>query len=203
MARSAQIVAIVLSCTVLFFVLVNYLHLRRQWTQEKFQTSLQKEFAQLSPLAMKELNAAGQELLPVYAREGQKQLNILMPEIAIAMRRELDNFCGDVIANTHTHLAESQDRVIAQTAKSVFAEYPDLKDPVKRQELHAHFEKETTRAVQASVLEFERLFSNDIETLKASLLKFDLKDGNESNVELQKKFLRLWLQLLDEEIKEI
>lgn len=201
--RAAQTVAAVLGCTILFFVLVNFVHFRSHWTEENLKRSLEKEFTELSPLALKELHAAGKELLPVYVREGQKQVELLMPEIARIMHRELDKFCEDVLLGTHAQLAETQKSILALTQQSLFEQFPELKDPNRRKELEQNFEKITQKAVQSALLEFDQLFTSDVENVKAALLKFDLKDSPESTVDLQKNFLRLWLQLLDEEIKEL
>ncbi len=201
--RAAQAVAAVLGCTVLFFILVNFVHLRSHWTEENLKRSLEKELTELSPLAIKELNAAGKELLPVYAQEGQKQVQLLMPEIARVMRRELDKFCEEMLLHTHAQLAESHKGILANTEKSLFEQFPELKNSATRKKMEQNFEKITQKAVQSALVEFDRLFTSDIENVKSALLKFDLKDSSESTVDLQKNFLRLWLQLLDEEIKEL
>jgi hypothetical protein len=57
--------------------------------------------------------------------------------------------------------------------------------------------------LKKTLVDFEKLFSRDVEQLQTTVFKFNVSDGDEETVELQKKFLHLWLQLLDQEIMKI
>ncbi len=203
MVRTTRIILLVLSFSILFFVLLNYFHFRFQWTKEKFKYSLEQEMRELSPVAMKELSAMGKDLLPVYAEEGKKQIHESMPEISQILDRELDRLSTDILENADHRLREMEESVLSRTEEVLLESYPGLKESAKRKELERRFHKETHDAVVSAVQEFDKLFSKDIEESRALLLKFDIKDTDESQVDLQKKFIRLWLQLLDLEIKEL
>jgi hypothetical protein len=186
-----------------FFVLFNYLHFRFNWTKEKFKTSLEQEMKELSPVAFKELSALGKELLPVYAEHGKKQFSLLMPEISNVLQEELTQLCNEILAGTHHRLELAEERVIEKTEQELFKNYPDLNDVVKREELEARFRKEAEKAALDTIHEFDKLFSRDIDESKSLLLKFDVRDTEETRLDLQKKFFRLWLRLLDLEITEL
>ncbi len=53
------------------------------------------------------------------------------------------------------------------------------------------------------LLDFDASFSVDLSRLEEAVFHFDLSDGDEQTVDLQKKFMHLWLQILDQEIMEL
>ena len=81
--------------------------------------------------------------------------------------------------------------------------YPELNDPAKQAQLEKRLHSVCDNALESSLLEFDRMFSKDVGRLQDTILTFELKDGEDSTVDLQKKFLRLWLKLLDQEIMKI
>jgi hypothetical protein len=201
--RAANIVSLLLGCIIFFFAVFNFIHFRSDWTDENFRSSVEKELKELSPLALRELNALGRELLPVYANETKEQFTLLLPQISGTVEKELDALCAEVLSRTHRRLEECEERVLSRTEEVIFESYPALRDAGKREELAQRFKRVTDTAVLSVMQEFDRLFSKDIADVRAMLLKFDLKDSGESTVDLQKNFLRLWLRLLDQEIQEL
>ena len=65
------------------------------------------------------------------------------------------------------------------------------------------FQGITEEALATAISQFEKRFSGDVENLRKSVLKLDVSDTGEPDVELQKKFIHLWLKLLDQEIMEL
>ncbi len=201
--RTARTVSIVLSGTILFFVAVNFAHLRSSLTEENFKVSIENEMREFSPFALHEVSGLAEALLPVYAQESQKQLAAMLPEIAATVEREIDLLCNDVLSTTQTRLQQSQDRIVAKTQEATFAAYPSLKDEAERTKLERRLREITDRAALRSITEFDRLFSKDVDEVRRMLLEFDVSDTNETAFDLRKKFLRLTLQLLDQEIEEL
>lgn len=198
--RAAKFVSLLLGCTVICFIFLNYLHFRLNWTEENFRHSLEQELKEFSPYAMREIDAMGHDLLPVYAEESRRQLMELMPEISRTVQQEMDELSNDLLKRIDSRLQKTQENVLASTEMVLFENYPDLRGPAERERLGQVFRASTEDAVLAAVTDFNSRFSKDLDEVKKTLFKFDVKDPNEDTVELQKKFLRLWLRLLDQEI---
>lgn len=58
-------------------------------------------------------------------------------------------------------------------------------------------------SLQKALDDFNVLFVKDMQQVQHALMQFDLPASDIPTVELQKKFLRLWLQLLDQEIMQL
>jgi hypothetical protein len=202
-SRSAMGVTSALALTISVFLLANYFNLRSAWTREKFQQSLAEELGELSPKAAEEARLLGRALLPVYATEGRKQLQELAPEISSRSEEELLRLNNDLLATVHDKLLASQRRLLQAAEKMVFDSYPGLRDPAARAELEQRLRSVTEDAIEQALVDFDRRFSEQVRSLQEAILKFDVADGDESVVDLQKRFIHIWLQLLDQEIMEL
>ncbi len=202
-ARTSLGIGMAIIVVIIGFLAMNFAHLRSAMTQEKFARSLSKEISELSPTALREIHQLGQDLLPVFASELKKQVEAAWPEVAIKLDLELRDLGGNLLADTHHILSESEGRVLASVESSMFECYPQLNDPVHRQDLerriHGICEVATTRSLEV----FDDLFSRDIARMQESLARFDLTDTHETPDDLHKKFIHLWLQLLDQEVMEL
>ena len=79
----------------------------------------------------------------------------------------------------------------------------ELADPAKQQDLERRLHAVCDETLEKSRRDFEALFVQDVSRLQQEVLKFDVSDTHETTVDLQKKFLHIWLQLLDQEIMKI
>lgn len=201
--RAARLVAVGLAATMIVFVFIIFFTIRQQWTEENFRTSLAKEVGELSPTAAREIGEVGRAVLPVYAEEAREQITALLPTIASHLEEQLDALAADVLSTTHGHFSGAQERVLAQCEKDLLENHPALLDPKQRADIQKRFHAITEKAVISAAAEFHELFARDIERVRVRLLEFDLGDTEETTVDLQKRFLRLWLQLLDEEIAQL
>lgn len=202
-SRSARMVTVLLIAVVGFFLVLNYLHLRSEWTEEKFSQSLELGWRELQPTAMAELRSLAGEVLPVYADEAQRQLQARLPELSTKIRGEIDQLSAEVLQQTDRKLAETERRVIDRTEQEILASFPGLADSAQKEELARRLHDLTEEATLAAITEFDTLFRRDVESVKTSLLNFDLRDTDESLVDLHKKAIRLWLRLLEEEINAL
>jgi hypothetical protein len=201
--RAARIVSVGLAATIVIFVCINFFSIRGQWTEENLRSSLAKEVRELSPTAAREIGNVGRAILPVYAEEVSEQVTALLPTITKRLEQEIDALTMDVLTTTERQFSAAQERVLAQCEKEILENHPILLDPKRRAELQERFHAITEEAVITTAAEFHTLFSRDIERVQERLLDFDLADTDETTVDLQKRFLRLWLQLLDEEIAQL
>ena len=201
--RTVIWITVALGVTIFGFLLANYMTLSSLWTREKFRQSLEREMTELSPAAVRELNTLGRELLPVYAEEGRKQLMEMGPELARRFEEQLDQLTEELLQSVHQQLKRTEENVLVRTEEIVFKSFPSLHDAEKRELLERRFHWLAEQAVAEAIASFENLVSKDVDNVKETLLKFDVSDGDESTVDLQKKFIHLWLKLLDQEIMEL
>jgi len=202
--RSSQAtlaIAISLSLVVVAFVIANFVNLSSEWTQEKFSVSLEKELHELQPKAQQELEKLSNEVLPIYMEEGKKQIEKSGPEMAARFEAELDLLCRDVTSGVSNRLEDSQKTVLADVEKAISKNFPDLGEDVKSQILEKRFRGITQKSLANAMNKFDAKFGAHVEDFEKNLLTFDVstQDG-ENSVDLQKKFLSLWLDLLKEEI---
>ena len=202
-ARHLSIVTFVLVALIVGFVLINFFNFRSAYTEEKFSRSLQAEMQELTPLAMRELKVLGKTVLPVYAKQMRTQLADMGPEIAKRFESELDQLGTTIVADVHTSLGAAQERVLASTEQTVFESYPDLNDKTKREALALKLHAATDEPVTKVIGKFVDRFGKHVAKAQEAVLRFDVSDSHETPADLQKKFIHLWIQLLDQEIMEL
>lgn len=195
--------AAVLASVVLVFIVINYVRVRQELTPEKLSRSLEQEIHEIGPSALREMNLLGQQLLPVYAAEWRKQLEASWPEISCRLQDEFGKLADTLGERTHATLAATEDRLLSRLSEVVARDFPDLASPQKRAEIEARVHAACDDALEKALLDFDGLFAKDVGRLQEAIFDFDVSDGNESKVDLQKRFLHLWLQLLDQEIMKI
>lgn len=189
--------------TILLFILVNYLTLSSSWAKEKLAAGFQQEFAELGPAALDHVHQLGSELLPLYAREGRRQLAELAPAITAELAQQVDLAQGELLAASHRQLEASKARILALLCREIFGrEVGSLADEEEKRLLE-RFQLVSQKALAEAVTTIEQRFSRDLEAVRNALLRLDISDTAESPADLQKKFLRLWLQALDQELEEL
>jgi hypothetical protein len=202
-ARANLAVAGSLGLVIVAFVIANFVNLRSEWTREKFSASFEQELAEIRPKAEQELRKLGEDVLPVFVEAGKAQIAALGPQMAQRFEGEIDRLCKDLTAGVHGRLESSQRRVLEGVERAIAENFPDLRDEVKTEVLHHRLRDVTERSVASTIGEFDRKFGADVEKFQKALFAFDVSDTGEAPVDLQKKFLRLWLQILDQEIMEL
>ena len=100
-------------------------------------------------------------------------------------------------------LIESEQRVRDRMASVVMANFPSLDDERQLAALHDNLRRTTDRAVTEAIVECDQRFASDAEALQDDVVAFDVSDTDEPTVELQKRFMRSWLHLLDREIERL
>ncbi|MGQ9589670.1 MAG: hypothetical protein ACUVYA_05165 [Planctomycetota bacterium] len=203
LAKTSLAVAAAISAIVVGFLAVNFVRLRREFTSEKLSKSLEKELSEFAPTALRELSILGRDLLPAYVEAWDKQFRAAWPEISAKLDQELVRLGKNLKTRVHEALLGIEERSLEGVRRAVSKHYPSLSDPSRQAEIAERLHAYCDQALEQSLLDFDRMFSKDVSRLQDAILTFDVKDGEESTVDLQKKFLRLWLQLLDQEIMRI
>ena len=63
--------------------------------------------------------------------------------------------------------------------------------------------KSSEDTVSHALVSFDRRFAGEVSELQDIVMSFDVSDTDEPTVDLQKRFLRCWLHLLDKEIEKL
>jgi hypothetical protein len=205
--RRATIITISLAAAIglviVGFLLVNFIYFKSEWTEEKFAKSLQTELEVLNPVVLEQLRTMGKNLMPVYAEEARRQLPGMAPRFSKELSRQLEQFSYDFQADTVARFDKTEERIRAQTHEIVFAAYPGLRSEAEQEKLNRSFETITHDAVAGAIEHFQTRFSKDTDEMQSVILDFKPQPTEEDTVDLQKKFIHLWLQLLDEEIMRL
>ena len=202
-SRALGAVSVASLLIVATFGLAIYLHARQEWTEDKLTASLQQEMEELNPTAMAEAQALGEHLLPIYAAESRKQLRQMAPEISRRLGRQMKLLSRELRADLHAKIASSEESIRQQTSQALFEAYPDLQDRAERERLTKSFRATTEDAVTRAVTDFDQEFSKDLQDLEQTILAFNKTESKDSTLELQKRFLHLWLELIDMEIMKL
>jgi len=185
---------------VIAFVSVNYNYISEELSPSNFEAGLQKQVERLSPVAMEQAIRLGETLLPVYAREAQSQLADRMPEIERKLAHETAMFAQELRQQTMSKLSASEQRVREATEISLSHAYPELDSPEAKAEFVMKFEAMTQDALADALVEFDKRFRGEVDELMEMIARSDLGYTDEPTHELQKRFLHLWLVLIDEEL---
>ena len=139
----------------------------------------------------------------IYAAEGKSQLKRMGPEISRRLNRQLDLLGQELNMGVHAQLTVAENRIKAHTLEALFAAYPELRDSAEQRMLTASFQTIAESAVVDAVSGFDRKFSDDIDALAETIFEFNEEESEETTVDLQKKFIHLWLQMIDAEIMKL
>lgn len=202
---SFTVISVAIGIGIIIFgaLLANFLYFQSEWTDEKFAASVQAELEVLKPDVSDSIRRLGEKLAPVYVAEARRQLPNVAPAFSRELAKQFDRLSADFQADTYGRLQKTEDRIRDRSSQVVFASYPGLAADAERQKLTNSFRKITDQAVTGAIQEFQMRFSRDSERLQQTILAFSEADPSETTVDLQKKFIRMWLQLLDEEIMKL
>ena len=202
-SRAATCVTLILCLTLAAFVMVNYLNLKSSWGSADVSQSVEQAFAEISPAVQTELRELSQKLLPVYSHEARQQLLAFGPQVAVQLRQECDLLGRDVANLANDELGSLRTRVSTRSQQIVMDAYPSLARSDERQQIESEVEAIISNALLDSFVSFQERFVKDVKDVEQCLLKFDISDSGEDTVDLQKKFIHLWLRVLDQELSEI
>ena len=116
------------------------------------------------------------------------------------MVEELDRFVLDVVANTKNRVTDSEERIRALTLQAVNEVYPELDTPEEKAAFVQTVSDTAIAALHSRMKEFQERVSMDTGRLRESIVNFQVNDEGMSTIELQKRFLHLWLMIIDEEL---
>lgn len=196
-------IACVIIAVVGGFLAFNLRYFQRELSEDKLSASMQRELDTLNELAVTELEQLGSHLLPVYADEGRRQFEVMAPEISSMLASQVESFGVDLQSDVRGLLIDSEERLRANTSELLLAEFPAMGDPRQQAALYENLRRTTERAVAGAITDFDERFSADVQALEVVVANFDVSDSDEPTVELQKRFVRSWLHLLDEEIEKL
>lgn len=185
------------------FLVTNWLHFRREFTREKVTECLSTEIAAMSPLALQEIERLGRDLLPVYAAAFHREVDAAWPELAERLVAESTELGSGLLETTHGALRQTEARVLAGVEQQLLEAYPFLGDAVDRETLTREIAAVCEEELGGVLTEFDSLYSPSLERLQTSLCAHEIDVPGESAIEIKKRFLHLWLQLLDLEVMEL
>jgi hypothetical protein len=196
-------VALAIVVIVLGFAWSGYTQFKEALTADKLAIGLQREMNELNPSATRELQQLGRALLPVYTAETRRQFDSLAPEIGRRLGEQLQLIGTDLHKDIHDRLNDLEDDLQQQTERAILDCYPSLANDEQRARVDTAFEAITESAVVGAITDFDQRFAKDVDHVRDCLAKFTIAESTEPSVELQKRFISLWLQMLDQEIQKL
>ncbi len=201
--RTSLVIGTAMATVIVGFLLVNYFNFRAEFTPEKLKASIEQELKEVSQAALREFGQLGQELLPVYAEEWKKQFQAAWPTIKQNVANEITLLADHATTRIDRRLTESERRVLDKSRALLAEHYPQLNDPKTQDAVTRRIHEICDGSLQQALDDFNVLFAKDMQRVQDAIVLFDYPDSHVPTTELQKKFLHLWLQLLDQEIMEL
>jgi hypothetical protein len=206
-SRAAQRIAILIGTAMATlvggFLLINYFNFRAEFTPEKVKASIAQELRDVSPAALREFGQLGQELLPVYTEELKRQFQAAWPSIKDKVDNEVTLLAEHATTRIDRRMTDAEGRVIDTSQALMQKHYPELADPKVQETVTRRVHEVCDGSLQKALDGFNALFARDMRRVQHALLQFEFPPSSVPTVELQKKFLHLWLQLLDQEIMQL
>lgn len=202
-ARVSTLLKLALLCVVVTFAVANVLYFRSAWSAEKFKEHLKVEMEEISPVAMRELSGMTRSLVPVYVQEGRAQLSKRGPEIREVLEHEIGILGYELTQRFHEKMAGSMHVVTTQAREELVKAWPDLEEPARQAELRDRFMKTLEKAVLDAALTFQNRFDEDVQSFVDTVSGFQVENPDQDPSELKRKFIRLWLRLLDQEVQKL
>ena len=201
-ARSLHLLGILGVGTVLGVAAFAWIRVCAEWDGERVRDSFTHEFEELMPLAREELTELGSEVLPLLAEQGRAGLEERWPEISEELKRQSGLLADGLAERAERTGIETRDRILREGAASVLAAFPVFEDPVAREELERYVEDSFEDALASALADFEQRFDAQLEGTRNELAAFDTTRPEDTN-RLQRRFIQLWLQLLEEEVASL
>jgi hypothetical protein len=175
-------------------------HVRSEWTEDRVARSLEREAEAIAPQVADQLAAMAGELAPVYGSEAGRQYQSMAPQIRRRVVEELDRFVLDVVANTRNRVNDSEERIRALTLQAVNEVYPELDTPEEKARFVQMVSDTAIAALHGRMKAFQERVSMDTGRLREAIVNFRVHDEGLPTIELQRRFLHLWLMIIDEEL---
>lgn len=201
--RTSLVMGACIALIVGTFLLLNYLNFRAELTTEKLAASIQHQLREVSPAAFREFGQLGQELLPVYASEWQQQFQAAWPAIKEKLDAEMTLLANNAVTRVDSHLNACEQRVLDETRRVLVSNFPEFEDPKAQEIMTARIQEVCEGSFTKALDDFNTLFVNDMTRVQRAIAEFELPEIQASTIDLQKKFLHLWLQIVDQEIMQL
>ena len=122
------------------FVIVNYVHFKGEWTEQKIAKSVEAQWEAVRPAVTREIRTLSRNVLPVYSAEFRKQLPAMAPEVGRVLHKQTQRFADDMRADTGGRIDATMQRAAQYTADEMHSCYPGLGSKGKEQLMQRHRE---------------------------------------------------------------
>ncbi|HET6201574.1 MAG TPA: hypothetical protein VFI25_02090 [Planctomycetota bacterium] len=185
--------AIVVGC-----VGLCYRTVRSNFSEDRVRRAASEEAEQLLPTLREQGVALLREVQPTYVAEGKRALRGAMPELGKRLEHELLGLAANLSRRTDEALGAAFVSAAEETRRELRAAFPDLHEKALEERL-AGFESRLREETERFLAETTRVSGPAQERFVATLARFPrLKEL--SDEELQRRFLHLWLLLVDLEL---
>ncbi len=127
--RAVQATRLVLAAFLLVvggFVIVNYLHFKGEWTEQKIAKSVEEQWEAIRPAVTVEIRTLSKNVLPVYGAEFRKQLPDMAPKVGRVLHKQTQRFADDIRADTSDRIDATMQRAAQHTVVEMHICYPGL-----------------------------------------------------------------------------
>jgi len=197
--RRSALIALLALGMVGLTVTLCYRELDTNFAPEHLERSASAEAQKLLPSLSEHALALIREVRPTYEEEGKRALRAAVPRLQEQLEREFVHLGESLASRTETTIGTVLPRTAEKVLVDFYTAFPDLADEAYVQETLDRLKHEIRAETQAVIDSAWQTFRTPTERLAATLGRFpsleEMPDGD-----LERRFIHLWLMLLDHEL---
>jgi hypothetical protein len=198
MTRASRALTVALVLVLIGFIGAVYNKAATMYAPENFEAPLQEEAQRLAPRLEPELRQLVNETVPVYGELAMEKLETALPTVEEAVLREFDILRANLLEHGTERIEGVMSRIAAELGARLETQLPQLSDPEGAERLGMRWMEEVEGDLEAVLLRFNELYTEDLGQLQATLDQFRNEDYESmSRDELTREFVHLWLMKMD------
>lgn len=199
--RTRRVLAVTLLCIFVVFLAATYLQFRSSFSQQKLQDAMTQEMPDLVPRLSEELVRVSQAVAPVYAEEAKRQFAEIAPKMEESLNSELELFQKRSAELVSTRFQAAVDRAAQRATEDLRKNFPGLSDKQTQELLASELKPKLDEMTLRLAQHFLEQYMQQVSAIQKTMRDFErLPLTIRDDVELERYFLHMWLQLLDHEL---
>ncbi len=198
LARIGQGLTIVLIIVFVGFVATLYNKVVAAYSPRNFEGPLQEEAQNFLPKLEPELRILWDETAPVYGQLASEKLEMALPALQDASRREFDALLFNLQTSVNRQAYDALDRIALKHQKRLEQQFPKLSSPEEAEALGDRWLVALEGDFKQVASHVTERFAEDILDVEMTLRRFlpnEFEDMSEE--ELARQFIHLWLMKVD------
>lgn len=198
LARVGQGLTIIFIIVFLGFVASLYNKVAAAYSPQSFERPLHDEAQNFLPKLEPELRILWDETAPVYGQLASEKMEMALPALQDASRREFEGLLANLKANANRQTHDALDRVAHKQQKRLEQQFPKLSRPAEAEALGGRWLAALEGDFDQVASHVNERFAEDVLEVETTLRQFLPNEFEDMSAEeLARQFIHLWLMKVD------